>query len=418
MAPKGFDRRQFIQATALGAVTAGLRAPILRAAEPKDAPAPPKILYRTLGRTQLSLPLVSFGVMNSDSPELIHKGLDMGITHLDTAHKYMRGKSEKVIGKVLEDRGGRDKVYIATKMIFERDRDKGTFSSKGGLRYPAATEESLTQQLDKSLRRLRTDYVDILYVHSCSTPAMVTYEPLMKAFTRVKEQGKARFIGISTHTDEPACIRAAADAGIWDVVLTAHNFMKKNREEIKLANAYAASKGVGIIAMKTQGGVRLNQENKVEVNHAAALKWVLNDQNVCTTIPGITTFDQMDLDFGVMANLQLSPEELRDLEISAMLQGPLFCQNCRECIPTCPQQVRIPTLMRAYMYKEGYGNLYQAQTTVADLPPHQGLAACTHCPTCTATCPNGIAIHTRLRSLMAMNMSETKFLLPSGRRSG
>ena len=125
--------------------------------------------------------------------------------------------------------------------------------------------------------------------------------------------------------------------------------------------------------MKTQGGVRLNQENKVEVNHAAALKWVLNDENICTTIPGITTFDQMDLDFSVMGNLALSPEERRDLEISAMLPGPLFCQNCRQCIPSCPRKVHIPSLMRAFMYKEGYGNLCQAQMTVADLPPHRGL---------------------------------------------
>ena len=124
MAPNNFNRRQFIQATALGAVTAGLGTPLLRA-EPKDAPSTPEILYRTLGRTKLSLPLLSFGVMNSDSPELIHKGLDMGITHLDTAHVYMRGKSERAIGKVLEDRGGRDKVYIATKMRFEKDRRQG-----------------------------------------------------------------------------------------------------------------------------------------------------------------------------------------------------------------------------------------------------------------------------------------------------
>ncbi len=64
--------------------------------------------------------------------------------------------------------------------------------------------------------------------------------------------------------------------------------------------------------------------------------------------------------------------------------------------------------MRAFMYQEGYGNLYQAQMTVADLPPDQGLAVCRTCPACTASCPNGIAIHDRLRSLMAMDMSETR----------
>jgi predicted aldo/keto reductase-like oxidoreductase len=408
MAHRGINRRQFIQTTALGAVAAGLGVPRLRAETETETPPKPKIVYRALGRTKLTIPVVSFGVMNSDSPDLIRKALDMGITHLDTAHVYLRGKSETVIGEVLKDRGGRDKVYIATKMRFDRDDDKGKFSTTGGLRAPGATEENLEEQLHKSLERLQTDYVDILYLHSCSSPAMVTFYPMMKAFSKVKEQGKARFIGISTHANEPECIRAAANTGIWDVVLTAQNFMKDKRKEITEANAYAAQKGVGIIAMKTQGGVRLNQDKKVEVNHAAALKWVLTDENVCTAIPGITTFDQMDLDFGVMADLALTDQERRDLEISAMLKGPLFCQTCGTCIQICPRHVRIPTLMRAYMYQKGYGNLYEARMTVADLPPHRGLDVCRNCPACTATCRNGIDIASRLRSLMAMKAAETR----------
>lgn len=406
MGRKGINRRQFIQATALGAMTAGLDVPLLRAETPV-AKSKLNIVNRTLGRTNLTIPLVSFGVMNSDSPELIRKALDMGMKHLDTAHVYLRGKSETVIGEVLKQRGGRDKVYIATKMRFDRDRDKGEFSAKGGLRHPGATEENLIKQLDKSLERLQTDYVDILYLHNCTTPAMVNYEPMMTAFSRVKKQGKARFIGVSTHQNEPECLRAAADAGIWDVVLTAQNFLKENREAIRQANAYASEKGVGIIAMKTQGGVQLNQDKKVEVNHAAALKWVLNDANVCTAIPGITTFQQMDLDFAVMADLKLSGEELRDLEISAMLKGPLYCQHCRKCMPSCPHGVRIPSLMRAFMYLEGYGNLWEARLTVADLPLDQGLAVCRNCPNCTAVCPNGIEIRRRLGSLMAMKTAET-----------
>lgn len=399
MGDKGISRRQFIRTTALGAAAAGLGVPSLRADTQPATPAKPKIVCRTLGRTRLSIPVVSFGVMNSDSPDLIRKALDMGITHFDTAHVYLRGKSEEVIGEVLEERGARDKVYIATKMRFDMDRDKGQFSGEGGWRHPGATQENLDKQLQKSLERLRTDYVDILYLHNCANAAMVTYEPMMKGFARVKEQGKARFIGISTHNAEAECIRAAADAGIWDVVLTAQNFMKETRKEIAEANAYAAGKGVGIIAMKTQGGVRLNEEKKVQVNHAAALKWALADENICTAIPGITTFDQMDLDFGVMADLALTDTERRDLEISALLKGPLFCQNCGACIATCPRRVRIPTLMRAYMYQEGYGNAYEARMTVADLRPHQGLQACGDCTTCTAVCPNGIDIGRRLRSL-------------------
>jgi predicted aldo/keto reductase-like oxidoreductase len=154
--------------------------------------------------------------------------------------------------------------------------------------------------------------------------------------------------------------------------------------------------------MKTQGGVRLNREKKVEVNHAAALKWVLQDDRVCTTIPGITTFDQLHLDLGVMSNLDLSDEEPRDLEISSLVRGHLYCQQCRQCILSCSRHVEIPSFMRAYMYMAGYGNLDEARSTVAGVPPERGLSRCGDCPSCTAVCRNGIEIRERLESLRAM----------------
>ena len=402
MGIEGMNRREFILKTALGLATAGL------GVSPghvwaKGEKASFEILYRTLGRTHLRIPLVSFGVMNSDSPDLIRKALDMGIRHLDTAHAYLRGNSERVIGEILEERKCRDKVYVATKMLFARDRDKKIFLSEGDGRSVGATEKNFDEQLAASLERLRTDYIDILYLHSCHGPSMPTYEPIMKAFVKAKESGKARFIGISTHAGEPETIRAAVDAKIWDVVLTAYNFMQDHKEEVKDAVAYAAGRGLGIIAMKTQGGVKVNREKNVEVNHAAALKWVLNDQNVCTTVPGFTTFAQMDLDFGVMRDLSLKEEEKRDLKISSLLEGPLYCQYCRACIPSCPQKVEIPVLMRAYMYAEGYGNLVQANLTLEHLPKERGLAACLDCETCTASCRRGINIGKRLDLLRASN---------------
>ena len=402
MGTEGINRREFITRTALGLITTGLGIPPVQAAAIERGRLP-RIVCRTLGRTKLRIPLVSFGVMNSDSPELIKKAIDIGIKHLDTAHSYLRGNSEKVIGQILEDQKCREKVYISTKMGFARDRKKKVFISEGSGRKPGATEKNLNKQLAKSLKRLRTDYVDILYLHSCYGPLMPTYEPMMKAFVKAKESGMARFIGISTHANEPETIRAAADAGIWDVILTAYNFMQDDKEEVKKAIRYAAKRGLGIIAMKTQSGVRLNREKKVEVNHAASLKWVLNDENVCTTIPGITTFEQMDLDFGVMSDLSLSVEEKRDLKLSSMLSGHLYCQYCRSCVPLCLHGVEIPTLMRAYMYAEGYGNLIQAELTMDELPPTQSLNACRDCTACTASCRYGINISERIDTLMAIN---------------
>jgi len=153
--------------------------------------------------------------------------------------------------------------------------------------------------------------------------------------------------------------------------------------------------------MKTQGGRRLQEQSKVEVNHEAALKWVLNDENVCTTIPGMTTFDQLDLNFKVMGNLKLKASEKRELQLASMLKGILYCQNCRSCVPTCSYRVEIPTLMRAYMYAEGYGNLIQARITAAGLPEKLGLDMCRDCSPCTASCCKGINIDSRLKSLVA-----------------
>jgi predicted aldo/keto reductase-like oxidoreductase len=405
MGDEGINRREFILKTALGLITASLGVHPVRAAS-KEMGKSPKIVCRTLGRTGLPIPLVSFGVMNSDSPDLIRKALDMGIKHLDTAHVYLRGNSEKVIGQILEERKCRDEVYVATKMLFARDREKKVFSREGGGRYVGATDSNFNEQLATSLKRLRTDYVDILYLHNCYGPLMPTYEPMMNVFAKAKESGKARFIGITTHANEPETIRAAADAGIWDVILTSYNFMQKHKEEVKKAVEYSAQKGLGVIAMKTQGGVKLNREKNVEVNHAAALKWVLRDPNVCTTIPGMTTFEQMDLDFSVMRDLSLSEEEKRDLKISSMLGDPLYCQQCGSCVPSCLQGVDIPALMRAYMYAEGYGNLIQAEWTIDALPAEHSLKACGECGICTASCRYGISISHRLNFLMTRNPVE------------
>jgi len=404
MRDQRINRREFIAKSAAGIVTAGLGVRTARWAG-AEVEKPREILYRTLGRTGLRIPVVSFGVMNSDSPDLIRKALDLGIRHLDTAHRYLRGNSETVIGQILEERKCRDNVYVATKMYFDRDAKKEVFIGEGEAGAWGASQKNFDQQLATSLGRLRTDYVDILYLHSCVGSLMPTYEPMMETFAKAKAAGKARFIGITTHADEPETIRAAVDAGIWDVILTAYNFMQEYNEEVQKAIRHAAEKQVGIIAMKTQGGVRLNQEKKIEVNHAAALKWALRDENVCTAIPGITTFEQMDLDFGVMNDLSLTNEEKRELKISSLLPGSFYCQQCRFCVAACPHQVDIPTLMRACMYAEAYGNLTQAEMTVNDLPEEYGLATCQECETCTAACRHGIKIPARLQALRALDLS-------------
>lgn len=117
------NRREFFGKAAFGLFSAGLATPFLKKGAASQEQLP-KIVYRTLGRTNLRIPIISFGVMNSDSPDLIKRALDVGIKHLDTASLYLRGNSERAIGEVLERLGNKDKVYVATKMRFARDSKK------------------------------------------------------------------------------------------------------------------------------------------------------------------------------------------------------------------------------------------------------------------------------------------------------
>ena len=403
----GVSRRRFIGGAATGVVSAGLGLTgYSQTASPEDGDAAASpISYRVLGRTGLKIPLISFGVMNSDNPDLLHRAFDLGLNHLDTAHGYLRGKSEQVIGEVVEQRGNRDSLYIATKMYFARDREKNVFTNEGSARAPAPTEENLFKTLETSLSRLRTDYVDILYLHSCYSPAMAIYEPVMNALVKAKEQGKARFIGVSTHKDEPNVIRATVDAGVYDVVLTSYNYMQDHKDAVGEAIAYAAGNGVGVVAMKTQGGNRLNKQEGVHINHQAALKWVFANPHVCTAIPGMTTFDQMDSNFSVMADLELSESEERELKLASLVPGTYFCQSCRECVPTCPEGVEIPTLMRAYMYAEAYGNTVQAEDTIGTVPHDRGLRVCAECSSCQASCRREMPIAERLREMSGADWS-------------
>jgi uncharacterized protein len=347
------------------------------------APAGPKVMHRTLGRTGLKLPVVSMGVMNSDNPNLIRAALDKGVVLLDTAHGYQRGRNEVVIGEAIKGRS-RDSYVIATKVPAE------------------PTAEAYLKNVDLSIKRLGLEYVDILNCHDVSSRSEVEFEPVLKALAKLKSDGLARFVGVTTHSHEPEVIRAAAESKFHDVVITAYNFRQAHREELREAIAAAAKAGVGVIAMKALAGRYWDKERKQPINTTAALKWVLNDPNVTTAIPGMTTFDQLEADLAVMADLSLTEQEKNDLRLNTESAG-LYCQQCGQCLESCRGRLPVPSLMRSYMYAYGYGNLGAAH----DLVRRLGLpeAPCRDCPTCSARCVQGIDIAdrvkdvTRLRSL-------------------
>jgi hypothetical protein len=207
-----------------------------------------------------------------------------------------------------------------------------------------------------------------------------------------------RFAGIATHRNEPAVIRAAAKSGFGDVVLTAYNFRQSHRDQVQAAIREAAGAGLGIIAMKTQAGVYWDSTRRRKINMKAALKWVLRDEHVHSTVPAFSNYDELEEDLAVARDPLMRPEEERDLRLGEQpgLQG-LYCQHCARCLPQCPEGVQVPTLMRGYMYAVGHQEPRHASHVLSAWRASD--IACTHCDRCRVQCAFGFDVRTRARDL-------------------
>jgi len=340
--------------------------------------------------------VITMGVMNSDNPNLIRAALDAGMVHLDTAHGYMRGKNEEVIGGVIKGRP-RDSFVLATKIYLPRDESTG-------LHKETATEQFFLSRLDTSLKRLSLDYVDILYHHNVWKRESALYEPALKALEKAKKEGKVRHVGLTTHRNEPEVIHAAVDSKFYEVIEVAYNHRQKHQAKIREALAKAGSAGLGVVAMKTLGG---GEKSLGKTEARAALKWVLQDPNVHTIIAGFTTFDQLELDLSVMEDLSLKPAEKSRLERMRMTAG-LYCQGCEECLKSCPQKLPIPDLMRSYMYLYGYRNLGEAQDLLLSLNLPSQL--CQDCGSCPVKCTSGFDVSARIRDVVRLREVPPEFL--------
>ncbi|MBN1271489.1 MAG: aldo/keto reductase [Candidatus Aminicenantes bacterium] len=395
---KDVSRRQFLKEVTTGLFDLTIIPSVSRDSQSKLKDRP--FIYRTLGKTGLKLPIVSMGVMNANNPNLVSAALDAGIILLDTAWYYQNGRNEEMIGEVIKDRP-RNSYVISTKIFEPRDRITD--------RFPAnAKSDTFVAKFETSLRRLGLDYVDLLSIHNIYKPEDVLFEPYLNAMLKLKKEGKTRFIGLSTHQNEPAIIREARVSKKYDVILTAYNFRQAHRKEIEGEMELAVKEGMGFVGMKAIAGSVYNIGRKVHVNAKAALKWALQNENIHTNIAGFTTFDQMETALSVMENLKLTPEEEADLEGSKHYSS-LYCQQCEVCRSQCHAGLDIPTLMRSYMYAYGYKNLQAAKEAL-----NQGQIsriACIDCDSCNVRCAMGFDVRERALSLSKIQDVPESFLV-------
>jgi uncharacterized protein len=377
------SRRSFLAAgIAVPAVALGStgRLNVVAQAAKSSPSAPSGLRYRTLGNTGLKVTSVGFGCMITSDASVIEKAADLGINYFDTARGYQGGNNERMVGAALKTK-----------------RNSITLSSKTG----APNKQGALEHLDTSLKELGTDHLDIWYLHGKSKASELTDE-LIEAQQVAKKAGKIRFAGVSMHGGHAEVIPAMiARKDHFDVALMSYNFTMDPSMQQLLQSA--AKAGLGIVAMKVMaGGLRRAKPGdkiydtfKREGALYAALKWVLRNPNVGTTIPSITDMDQLDENMRAMTETFSEGDEKLLAEHLEYIR-PMYCRMCGECNGSCPKGLPVADMLRYLVYAEGYGEFRLGRESFLDLPKRVRDVRCNLCPTCSVTCPNGVKVAERL----------------------
>ena len=356
------SRRNFLKVTGLTSVGAIIA--------PFDQPAKaleeePTMPTRPFGKSGIRVPILSFGgsLNTSMSPLLLRQAVKWGVTYWDTAHSYMGGKSEKGIGKYL------------TK--FPKDRKNIFIVTKSH----AWTLAGMTKDLNDSLERMKTDFIDLFFVHSVRDISELDDDTRVWA-EKAKAAGKIRLFGFSTHSNMASCLLGASTLGWIDGIMMTYNYRLMHTDRMKRAVDACAKAGIGLTAMKTQGGgqVKTNTETEFELagrfikkgytDAQAKLKAVWENPNIasiCSEMPNTTI-----LMANVAAAVNKTKLSARDTDLLHQYAQETHADYCAGCTEICESSIHgkvpIGDIMRCLMYSRSYGDRTHAIELFKDIP--------------------------------------------------
>ena len=390
------DRRDFMKTSVTGLGGFAVLASNEKKEEEKKQTGP-KMIYRTLGKTGIKVPVIGMGA--AAPPEVFQAALNAGIMFFDTSQGYGRGQHESMVGQIIKGRP-RNSYVVLTKAWIMRDPVTGLFTQE-------IKEDEFLKRVEGSLKRLGVEYVDFFLIHDVWRVECILLEPLMKAMEKAKKLGMVKFIGPAFHRNELKIIKATIDSKFYDVIETTYNFRQRHFLEVRDAIAQAAQAGLGVIAMKVIGGADA-QDHLRPINAKAAIKWVVQDPNVHTTIPGFKNFEELKIALSVMEDPSLTDPEKEYLQKQASIPG-LYCQGCGQCLTQCSAKIPIPDLMRGYMYAYGYRNIRLAYDLVTslDLP----WKICEDCGPCPVKCSIGFDVPGKIRDVARLRDVPSEFIV-------
>lgn len=340
--------------------------------------------YRRLGRTGVEVSDISLGssrVQGEVGEQVAREAIERGINYFDTAPDYSDTGSELALGRAMK--GRRDQMFVATK-----------FCTPHGHLPAGAPVAQYMQVVEASLGRLQTDYVDLVHIHSCDTLERLMSENAHEAFDRLKEQGKVRFLGFSSHTPNLEAVASKAiESRAFDVMMLAYHHGAWPR----LAEIIDRAHGVdmGVVAMKTLKGAKhrglLESRNEQDSYTQAAFKWVLSNPSVSCLV--VSFREPSNVDEYIYASGQpVGPPDYAILEkYDGLIAGRHCYQHCGACLSSCPEGLPIDDVLRFKMYFEDYGDEREAMRQYARLDVRADV--CTGCSApCASACPFEVPI--------------------------
>ena len=293
---KDFSRRKFLGSLAVGGAASANLPWLANLASAAEGSLP----HRTLGQTGAKVSILAFGcgsrfLMYEDEDKavaVLNHAIDLGIDYVDTAYAYGDGKSETRVGKVMATR--RKEVWLATKI-------------------PDRTRDAFMQRLDGCLKRLQTDHVDLLHIHSLGRAddlaKIEAPDGALKGLLEAKEQKMARFIGMTSHTAVPI-LAQAIERHPLDCTQMALNPSGMGDFE-KTALVAANKKGLGVIAMKVFGQEHLIGQETGKSDPTTLLRFALS-LPVTTAVSGMPQVEMLEKN--VALGRTFSPFSTADME--------------------------------------------------------------------------------------------------------